>query len=206
MHFSKFSWNLMNQMVSLPALQLHNGFLWGSRVRLARLLPAFLCSLCTPLPPSSRCPALASSLSLTHTRLVLVSRSLCLFRPLPHVPSHPSSFLILQASINISLQNCFPDRLPRGTHTTPLPSHSPCLGWAGLLPDGKNPGLFSASGLIHSDAPFLSSQESCYRPQMKEWAWVCPNKTLLMGPEVGISYHFTCHKKTLVFPPKHLKT
>ena len=134
----------------------------------------------SPSPAFLTMPRPGLLTSLTHTRLVLVSRSLCLFRPLPHVPSHPSSFLILQASINISLRNCFPDRLPRGTHPTPLPSHSPCLGWAGLLLDGKNPGLCSTSGLTHSDAPFLSSQESCYRPQMKEWARACP-KNLTYG-------------------------
>lgn len=107
---------------------------------------------------------------------------------------HPL-FPIPQASANVSLQNCFPDCLPRGTHPTPFPSHSPCSGLAGPLPDDKKPRLCRASGLGHSDAPFLSSQESCYRPQMNEWAWACPNKTLLMGPDIAISYHFTCHKK-----------
>lgn len=91
---------------------------------------------------------------------------------------HPL-FLIPQASANVLSSELLPRLSPHAR------------GWL----DDKKPRLCRASGLGHSDAPFLSSQESCYRPQMNEWAWACPNKTLLMGPDVGISYHFTCHKK-----------
>ena len=206
MHFSKFSWNLINQKVSLPASQLWNSFLWGSRVCLARLLPAFLCWLCVPLPPSSRCSTLVSSLSLTHTRLVLVSRSLCLFCPLPHVPS-PSLFLILQTSINISLQNCFPDCLPRGTHPTPFPVTLHAWGWlafyrmvnilvfAALVVSVTVTHHFYPHRKVTTDHRWMSGRGHV---SVKPYSWVLTLEFPIISHVTKNSFDF--------FPPKHLKT
>lgn len=161
-HFFQFSKNLMNHMMSLPALQVQNGFLYNTH-------KATWSSSCLPF-----CPQFASLFPLPHNAPhwsshfsshipnLFLSQGICTCSVLClMILPDPSLclFLILQPSIKISLQNCFPDCLPSVPHPTPLSSHSPCLGSVSIFykgPDSKNSSLCRPGGLGHNDSKFPS--------------------------------------------------